>query len=265
MSHRAAITLAASSSRAAYEQWIDLAAAVPDEDLAPLRADVQVATLNLQTGMEAVLAEAESLAELPADTVEKIVALGSLGSAVLYAQIQLDRTVATPTTVRQMIADGHRHRSLALTTAEALALAGVFDADRVKAIRAGRGALDMAADCVALAELYRERPAVWVDKVPLRANEIEEMGRLGDDLLRVLRPSKAPKKARATEITAATKVRNQLWTLLARAWEHDLWRAGAWVFGRDVDEVVPPLGARAKVAKPKEEAEAEATAPTTAS
>lgn len=96
---------------------------------------------------------------------------------------------------------------------------------------------------------------MWKDKIPFGASEIDEMGRLGNDLLRVLRPANAPKKSHETEITAATLIRNQLWTLLTRAWERDLWRAGAWVFGMDVDEKVPKLGARRRVEKKKEEEE----------
>lgn len=253
MSHRAAIALAASSSREAYERWLEAAEALPEETLVPVRADVHVATLNLQVGLEAVLGEAESLAQLPEGTVDNIVALGSLGSAALYAQIQLARTVAKPSTVRAMIREGHRFRALALVSAEALATAGVFDANRVKAIRSGRGAIDMAGDCVALAELYRERPAAWAGKVPIGATEIEEMGRLGNDLLRVLRPATAPKKVTTNEVTAATRIRNQLWTLLVRAWERDLWRAGAWVFGKEVDTKVPSLTARTRVDKKKDE------------
>jgi hypothetical protein len=35
-----------------------------------------------------------------------------------------------------------------------------------------------------------------------------------------------------------------MWTLLERSWEANVWRAGAYLFGRDVDQHVPPLHSR---------------------
>ena len=47
----------------------------------------------------------------------------------------------------------------------------------------------------------------------------------------------------AAELALAT--RDRLWTLLRQRYEA-LWRVGAYLFGRNVDERVPPLGKKAK-------------------
>jgi len=59
-----------------------------------------------------------------------------------------------------------------------------------------------------------------------------------------LRPANATQSA---ELSAEQKdsifIRDALWTLVEDGYD-GLWRAGAWLFGRGVDEHVPPLLSR---------------------
>lgn len=92
-----------------------------------------------------------------------------------------------------------------------------------------------------LAALFGKEAAALRGKSPVTAAQIKETADIGTQLLTLLKPSRT-RRIKAGPSTA-TSDRDRLWTLvLAR---HDaLWRAGAYLFGRDVDEKVPLLQAR---------------------
>jgi len=55
----------------------------------------------------------------------------------------------------------------------------------------------------------------------------------------------APDKAKQQ----AMRARDRLWTLFARTWETHVWRAGAWLFGREVEHRIPLLGTSRRARK----------------
>ncbi|HSN99462.1 MAG TPA: hypothetical protein VLS89_14300, partial [Candidatus Nanopelagicales bacterium] len=75
--------------------------------------------------------------------------------------------------------------------------------------------------------------------------------------LTVLRPKRTRKKT-PTEVIDAAEMRDRLWTLLTQ--RHALlWRAGAYLFGKDeVDARVPPLQSRVAAPKKRKGGEVEA-------
>ena len=79
---------------------------------------------------------------------------------------------------------------------------------------------------------------------PVTAAQVKQAGEVGTRLLAVLRPVGAKRKAVSPDLAAAVDVRDRLWTLFERTWEDEVWRGGAWLFKRDVDEKVPPLQSR---------------------
>jgi len=114
----------------------------------------------------------------------------------------------------------------------------------------------LAGDCVALAALFHKNERVVRGKTPIAAADVREAGDVGTRLLQILRPKGAKRSRLDTELAQATEARDRLWTLFSTRWEDHVWRAGAWIFGRDVDAHVPPLQGRiagrraAKVATP---------------
>lgn len=128
-------------------------------------------------------------------------------------------------------------------------LAGVLPAARIAKIREGRGPMDTVGDCVALAALFTKEAQAVRGKTPVTAAQVRETAEIGARLGAALRPKGARRKV-DDNLSAATDARDQLWTLFHRTWEDQVWRAGAWLFGRAVDRHVPPLHSRV-VRKPR--------------
>jgi len=241
-------------SQAQYERFLPKAKQLPAAEVKPLRNDASLLLANAGRGIDAVLEEADEVrAGLPKIKVAEIEALRDLGAALAYAAGQVDRFAPPPTDLKAMLARSVTLRALLIGTADVLVVAGILPAAQVKKIHEGKGAIDIAGDCVALAALFQKNAAAVRGKVPFTTAEVKEAAEVGSRLLAVLRPKAAGGKPAAKELTAATDVRDRLWTLFERGWEQNVWRAGAWLYGRAVDEHVPALASRAvgkKKAKP---------------
>lgn len=232
-------------SQQQFDRYLPVAALIPESEIEILRGDVSLVLVNAQTGADAVLARIDEVREaLPKVSVPAIENITDLGLALAFAAGQIERYAAPASDVRAMISRASQLRTLLLGTADMLALAGVLPAPTVKKIREGRGSIDTAGDCVALAALYQENAAAVHGKVPFTTAEVAEAADVGSRLLAVLRPEAAARKPATKEVLDAATARNQLWTLFERTWENEIWRSGAWLFGRDVDEHVPPLLSR---------------------
>ncbi len=106
----------------------------------------------------------------------------------------------------------------------------------------GSGKLDTARDCVGLAALYRKHAAKTRGKTAVTAAEIAETAALGDELLKLLKPTRA-KKTRPEDVKKAAEVRDRRWTLVKLTYD-ELWRACAYIYGADeVAARVPALQA----------------------
>lgn len=227
-------------SRVSYERYLPEALALTGE-LAYPRTHLELLYYNAGVGVAAVLAERARLEkELPALDLDEVAALPELVLAVIYADSLIDPHAPKPT--RAMQARAAELRQKLLTTAEALVLAGLFPAHEVARIRAGHGAFDTAADCVALARLFQDHAVAIQGKSPVTAAEVKEAAELGASLYSVLRPRNAPTALPPEELEAIDH-RNRLWTLAATRYER-VRRAGAWLFGVEhLDDHVPALGA----------------------
>ncbi len=233
-------------SQADYEAFLPLARDLAASEVVPMRANLALALQNVQVGVSAVMAEQARLEKLPETRSSELAELPRLVLATLFADTQIERT-APASELQSLLARGSALRSLLLKTAESLAAAGLLPAAAVAKIHAGKGKLDSARDCVELAALFGKNAAALRGKSPVTAAQIKEAAEVGTQLLTLLKPSRARRTKPGA--SAATSDRDRLWTLvLAR---HDaLWRAGAYLFGRDVDEKVPLLQAR-RLLKPK--------------
>lgn len=227
----------------AYAEFLPKAMALAPSEIVPLRADATLALQNVQTGVASVRAEGLRLAHLPETDVSEVTSLARVALAVVYANTQIAAWLAAPG-MAERLRRASELRTLLLATAEALALTGHFSYATVKAIRAGKGRLDGARDLVALAALFTENAAKVKGKHAVSAAEVKEAGLLGAELVTQLKPGRA-RLAKAD--ARGVNERDRLWTLVVQGHER-LWRAGAYLFGKElVDRMVPPLlGARAK-------------------
>lgn len=236
---------ATEGSRDQFDHWLPRARELTPAEVRPLRADVALAISNAARGADAVLAEAKRVeADLPRVSLALVRNLGGLGAAVRFATGQVDVWAPPPKDLAEKLARATRLRSVMLASADALAKAGVLNAAVVAKIHQGHGAIDIASDCVALAELFTKNGAVTKGKVPFAAAEVREASAVGTTLLQVLRPKGARKGPAAKELAAAVDARDRLWTLFERTWEDHVWRAGAWLWKRGHEAHVPPLQSR---------------------
>jgi len=212
----------------------------------PMRIDIHLALANAQRGVDAVMPhDARIRKELPMVDRAAIASLVDVGLGVAFAGGIVDRYApSVATDVNPLLARARKVRARLLASADALAVAGLVSPAVVAKIRAGHGGLDAAGDCVALAALFRKNERAVRGKTPVTAADVREASEVGSRLLEVLHPKGAKRARPDDERARATEARDRLWTLFATRWEDLVWRAGAWLFGRDVDAHVPPLHAR---------------------
>lgn len=233
-------------SQEKYDLLLPEALKIPAEQVRPLRADINLAVVNAQRGVEAVLGQSDRLQkELPGVSVASISGLSEIGLALAYAAGQVERWAPAQSDVKSLLATATELRSILLASADALARVGILSPAAVAKIHEGHGSIDIAGDCIALAALFTKSAEAVRGKSPVSAAQIREAAEVGTRLIALLRPGGTRRKSAASgDLATATNARDRLWTLFERTWEDQVWRAGAWLFGRKVDSQVPPLQSR---------------------
>lgn len=250
---------AITGSQDAYDTFLPLAQAIAKGDVVTCRADPSLAFHNVDAAMAVVLAEKARIAkELPSVDVAELASLPSLALAVAFAALEVDRDRKSDGTTAAKLAEAHPLRRKLLSSAGALADAGVIAAADVEKIRKGSGNLDAAGDLVALAALFGKHAKAIAGKSPIGAGDVKRAGALGSELLATLKPA-AAKASGAKQGAEAAEARDRLWTLLVN--RHDrLRRVGTWLFGeREVDAKVPALLAHVGVKAGKNKKQKTAT------
>lgn len=246
---------APAGSREQYDHWLSQAQQISAADVRPMRADVALAVTNAARGADAVLEESKRIEkELPGVSLALVRNLHGLGSALQFAVGQVDVWAPPPKDLKQKLSRATQLRAVLLASSDALAKAGVLNAAVVAKIHQGHGSIDIASDCVALAELFTKNAAATKGKVPFTAAEVREASALGTALLQVLRPKGARKQPTAKELATAVDARDRLWTLFETTWEDNVWRAGTWIWKREYERHVPPLQSRVVGKRPKKAA-----------
>src|SRR5579883_217410 len=220
------------------------------EDVLPFKADAALALHNVQVGVKAVQPfEARIAAELPAVDFAQIVTLPDLAQAVVGAALDVHRDQPAASTIDDLLARAYPVRKKLLSAARALADAEVLKEADVRAIEVGRGRIDAANDCVQLEKLFRANADAVKGKSAVTEADLVEAKTVGEQLQLLLHPKRASHDRPTPEaVAAAADLRDRLWTLLVQRYDR-LWRVGAWLFGHQVDEKVPPLQSR--VAAPR--------------
>lgn len=225
------------------ESFIPEARRIDPRDIIVCRCDVNLALHNVVRGVEAVIVHEETiLRELPAIDIKQLREMIPLAQAVEFSARQVDRQAPSSKEVRQLIARGRELRLILLTAAESLAAVGIFPNHVVSKIRAGKGDIDAAGDCVELAALFAKNASAVRGKTTVTPAIAKEAAEVGAKLLTVLKPrSSSARKEVQAELREAREQRDRLFTLLVQ--RHDLLRrVGAYLFGVNaLDKHVPPL------------------------
>ncbi len=233
------------SHKKSFESFLPAARQLGKEQVQPLKLDVNLIYANVGQGVSAVLPLLPRLvAELPMLPVDELTKLPALAEALLYAHAESQRH--SQPGKRQEI-DAKLTELLALREplllqAEVFAHLGLVPADRVAQIRAGKGLFDAAQDGVALSDLYGEYRDRVAGKHPFTEAQLSRVAELGQGLLQVITPDGA-----RTPVTSAAaqamEDRDRIYSLLLLR-HAALRKAGFYLFGEQVDELVPALGAR---------------------
>ncbi|MDI3291572.1 hypothetical protein [Polyangium sp. 15x6] len=226
-------------SQKAYDDFLPAAQDLPEADVRTFRADASLAYHNVKSGLDAIAPHTARIAEeLPKVDVAELQKLDDLALAVIYAAAQVDRSSdgSTPALMEQ----ARVLRDVFIKSADALAAAGILPARAVEKIRAGKGGIDLAQDCVDLAALFTKHAKDIKGKTAVTAANIKEAATVGTDLLKRLKPKGTKSKDPALD---SVNARDRLWTLLGQR-HRELRRVGMWLWGDEVDQHVPPLQSR---------------------
>lgn len=243
---KAAATPGAAGSEEAYERFVTKARALDASAVIPMRADPTTAHHNVNLAVPEVLAqEAAYKGELPKANWKQFKELPAIALAVVFAANRVDRNTGSTGEIAAMLSKARELREVLLTSAVALAAAGIIPARDVERIQEGKGFFDIAGDCSDLSALFRKHNAALKGKTHVTAAQIKEAGEVGAALLKVLRPASAKRSRKApVEVANAADIRDRLWTLLVLGYR-ELRRVGMWIWMDEVDAHVPPLGSRA--------------------
>nr|HEX4316489.1 hypothetical protein [Kofleriaceae bacterium] len=163
------------------------------------------------------------------------------------------KTPPADATANALFSQGHKVRRALFNKAVVAVDDGLLAQATVDAIRRGTGPLDMANDCLELASLFKQDPAM-ATRVNVSAADIQGANDIAARIIDLVKPKRAnatidPADAARRDAAAA---RDRIWTLVERTWERNIWRAGACIFGRAVDDHVPLLGSGTRARKPAE-------------
>jgi hypothetical protein len=227
---------------ATFRHFLAIALEIPADQVRSARVNFTNVVQNAATGVAALAPFRDKIAKLEDVSLEKIDAVAKIGQAFQYAVTRVDRHEPIPGDIRERLLEAHKLRAMMFAKVDVLVLDGIIPESEVAGIRKGRGPIDMAGDCVALTALIRKYASQIVGHAMITAEDLQTASDLGAQLLTELRSATAPAKTKQQEETA--EVRDRLYTLFVQTWEQNVWRAGAWVFGRDVDDHIPALGSR---------------------
>jgi hypothetical protein len=261
--HAANDALLSTTAREAFDRFVHAAADLPASALVPFRsADPALARTNVQAGVDAVMPLRVRIAhELPAVAFANIAGLPDLALALQYAS-RVAETAPSANEVASNLSAAHALRGTLLTIADGLSRAGLLPGAEVAKIKKGRGALDAAADCVELSELFTKHEKKIAGKHAATAQMLKSANEVGSYLLSTLKSSRAKDKKPVNG--PALEARDRLWSLLVQR-HKDLRRVAYYIWDDAFNEHVPALLAHKRNAKPaqKKGAKAAKAAPAT--
>ena len=232
------------ASFAAYESFLEPARALGAADVEECCADVGLAYRNVKVGVANVLAREDLACKIPDLDLDHLRTLPALAEGLAFAvqRLQGEERAAG---VGTLLDRAFRLRRRLWRNAESLCDGGLISEEALAPLRVRR---DPAQDCLNLAALLRAHESAIAGHSPVTAADWYEARQVGVKLSEMLARSADMTNAGETGSTApalfaAAEVRDRLFTLLRI--RHDaLWRCGAWIYGRDVDDYVPSLQAR---------------------
>jgi hypothetical protein len=237
------------SSQTSYDAFLVAAKALEPGVIEECCADVVLTYHNVVRGVETVLGSGLVIVgKLPNVNIQELSMLPRLAQGLAFATLQVQRELRNAP-FGKLFERAQGLRRKLRKAADALAEAHLLsDADRDE-VRL-RGQREVLEDCLALVALFRRNEAGIAGRSPVSASDLREVEQVVQKLRVLLGQQGDGSDQGAPFIVRAAEMRDRFWTLLNQRHEV-LWRCGAWLYGRAVDEYVPPLPVRqALVRKP---------------
>jgi len=153
----------------AFDNHITAARALPADEVLPFRLDINLAVVNVTTGMQVVEAHAADIPKhLPQENLQNLLSLNELAAAVKYAVLGVEQEAPEPSEIKAKQARARELRNQAMPVAKGLAANDALPQAELDPILAGRGPFDTAEDCVSLAKLFRKHEVAIAGKHPLK-------------------------------------------------------------------------------------------------
>ncbi|WP_052517789.1 hypothetical protein [Archangium violaceum] len=230
------------SSQAAYEAFLVEAKAVEPGFIEECCADIVLTYQAVMRGVENVLGSGTVvIGRLPNINVVELSMLPRLAQGLAFAALQVDRELEAASFGKLFDRVQQLRRKLR-KAADALAEARLLpdaDVDEVWL----RGQHDVLDDCSALVALLRRNEARISGRSPVVASDIAEAEQIVGKLRVMLGQQGVESEGGSPSLIRAVELRDRFWTLLHQRYDV-LWRCGAWLYGRAVDDRVPPLPVR---------------------
>ncbi len=247
------------SSQTAYESYFAAAAAIEPSLIEECCADIVLAYSNVTRGVESVVGSgAVVVGKLPNVDVVELSMLPRLVQGLAFAALQVQRELRSAP-FGMLFERAQQVRRKLRKAAEALAEANLLPDTDIDEVRLS-GQQAVLEDCLDLAALFRRNETRISGRSPVVASDVHEAEQLVAKLRVMLGQQADAGDGGAPSLLKVIEIRDRFWTLLSQ--RHDvLWRCGVWLYGRAVDERVPPLPARQSVVRKPRGAPVEREAP----
>jgi hypothetical protein len=234
----------------AFNKFLAEAQALPAGSILPFRADPALVVQIVRDAVRAVLSRGTRIREelpsvQPSDFADVLELAQALASGAIKL-LEVKRDPDSDASASELLTRAYAVRKKLLARAMAVAEAGLVPVADVRAIQAAQGRADAGNDCAALASLFERHAAELGARSGVTPEDIQAARTIGSKLQARLKPQQPGRPgAPAPEVAAAVEARDRLWTLLNQRYEL-VWRVGAWLFGRAVDQHVRALPSRTR-------------------
>jgi len=245
------------SQRAAYDKYLPDALGIPQNEVSPIRFDVNLAFDNVQIGLRSLEEKRAVLLAMPGMEPDILEKLRGYSLALLFAARKVDQTVDKKegagvdlrelSFLRAIMLDGYRNA----------ARKGLVPKEPFDAIYKGRGIEDASADCIDLAALYRQHWSILRDKTPVTMAEVERAEQVAQRVRDLIALEGGVFGKSSDDVKKAADIRNRFGILLVRAHDRVL-AAAPYLFGKNWKDFVPTRQSRRAVAYRQRKAETKA-------
>jgi hypothetical protein len=201
--------------RSAYEQLLPELRALPEDELAHINIDVEVAVTTALGALPEIKALRDEIAVMPGFDLPSFDKLELYTLATGHAQA-LFIVASSPSAILPELADrAIKMRESLHLDATALAKRGLIDGQRLKNVKGSTGYRSLAFDLLGLVQVMRESWPTLVGKTAVQPAELDDAERLADQMLSAVGEREQGPNALAT----TTLDRQRAFTLFMRVYD----------------------------------------------